>query len=110
MVDPSRKLVVVYLTNKINSPVLDTADLNKFAGGCYTASTLGFVPQILSIGMDTDADISGQLIDLITDMAAESRKLIPEENETWYIKNAESKEAVLETWTEKMKELPGQQH
>ena len=59
MIDPSRELVVVYLTNKINSRVLSDAEINKFVGSCYTASTLGFVPQILSIGMDAAGDVSG---------------------------------------------------
>ena len=81
MIDPVRNLIVVYLTNKINSRVTDVqADANKFDGNWYTASTLGFVPQILSIGMDADPgqDISGQLLDLCADMAAESLKLLPE--------------------------------
>ena len=79
MIDPSRELVVVYLTNKINSPVLSASELNKFVGGCFTASTLGFVPQLLSIGMDGQGDISGQLLDLLADMAVESLGKIPED-------------------------------
>ena len=100
MIDPSRNLVIAYLTNKINSPVTDEADLNKFDGGCFTASTLGFVPQILSVGMDSDADISGQLLDLIADMAAGSLKLIPEGAGAGhpYVRNAESKLDVLRSW------------
>ena len=34
--------------------------------------------QDVSIGMDTQADISGQLLDLLADMAAESLRLVPE--------------------------------
>lgn len=79
MVDPERELVVVYLTNKINSPVTDKqANANRFDGNWYTASTLGFVPQLLSIGMDSEQDIRDQLRDLTADMAAEAFKLIPE--------------------------------
>ena len=44
----------------------------------FTASTLGFVPQILSIGMDSDQDISDQLRDLTEDMIAGARRLLPE--------------------------------
>lgn len=100
MIDPSRNLVIAYLTNKINSPVTDEANPNQFNGNCYTASTLGFVPQILSIGMDGDFDISGQLLDLIADMAAESLKLIPEGTSADhpYVKNATSKIDVLRKW------------
>lgn len=105
MIDPSRDLVIVYLTNKINSPVRKD-NLNRFEGSCYTASTLGFVPQILSIGMDTEADVTGQLMDLIADMAAESQKLIPEEADAddSYVKNAQSKADVLKKWAEAEKE------
>ena len=100
MIDPSRDLVIAYLTNKINSPVTDEANLNGFDGSCYTASTLGFVPQILSIGMDVEADVSGQLLDLAADMAAESAKLIPEgaPAEHPYARNARSKIDVLRAW------------
>ena len=100
MIDPSRDLVIAYLTNKINSPVTDKSDLNSFDGGCYTASTLGFVPQIISIGMDSGEDISSQLLDLLADMAAESVKLIPEGADTQspYVRNTESKIEVLRSW------------
>ncbi len=100
MIDPSRELVIVYLTNKINSPITDAANLNGFDGSCYTASTLGFVPQILSIGLDSDADISGQLLNLLADMAAESLKLIPQRADARHpsVRNAESKIAVLRKW------------
>ena len=77
MIDPDRQLIVVYLTNKINTPVTDPeANANQFNGNWYTAGTLGFVPQILSIGMDADADIEQQLLDLTADMAVSSMKLV----------------------------------
>ncbi len=48
MIDPVENLVVVYLTDKINSPVTDkAANPNNFNGNWYTASTLGFVAQLL---------------------------------------------------------------
>ena len=102
MVDPSRELVVVYLTNKVNSPVISDSDLNKFTGSCFTASTLGFVPQILSIGMDGGGDISGQLLDLLADMAVESLGKIPEGAgpDHPYVKNAVSKFELLKTRAE----------
>ncbi|MBP5153050.1 MAG: DUF1343 domain-containing protein, partial [Lachnospiraceae bacterium] len=79
IVDPERDLVVVYLTNKINSPLADrTKNLNKFSGSCYTSATLGFVSEILSVGMDSDTetDVKEQLLDLCADMARGSLKLI----------------------------------
>ncbi|MBE5809281.1 MAG: penicillin binding protein PBP4B, partial [Clostridiales bacterium] len=103
MVDPSRDLVIAYLTNKVNARVTDETNLNRFDGGCYTASTLGFVPQILSIGMDGDVDISEQLRCLAADMAAESVKLIPEGADAGhpYVRNARSKAEVLKMRTER---------
>jgi hypothetical protein len=100
MIDPARDLVIAYLTNKINSPIIDESNLNRFRGNAYTAATLGFVPQILSIGLDEDADVSGQLMDLLADMAAESLKLIPEGADASHpnAKSAQSKIAVLKAW------------
>ncbi|MBQ8665473.1 MAG: hypothetical protein IJ526_01240, partial [Lachnospiraceae bacterium] len=63
MTDPEKKLVIAYLTNKINSPVTDKiSDPNKFDGNWYTASTLGFVPEILYIGMDRDDPVDDELM------------------------------------------------
>ena len=100
MIDPSRNLVVAYLTNKIHSPITSEKNLNGFDGSCYTASTLGFVPQLLSMGMDEDRDVTAQLMDLLADMAMESLKLIPEDADAGhpYVKNAQSKIAVLRDW------------
>ena len=104
MIDPERELVVVYLTNKINTPVTDKEkDANKFNGSWYTAGTLGFVPQILSIGMDQgNKDISGQLCDLAADMAAESEKLVPDDpglpGDHPALRNVESKKQLLSDW------------
>ena len=100
MIDPERQLVIVYLTNKINSPVTDKRkNANKFNGGWYTASTLGFVPQILSIGMDSEEDITGQLKDLVADMAVEAQKLIPAgvsyDSDHPAAKNARSKAQIM---------------
>ena len=100
MVDPSRELVVAYLTNMIHSRVTDPEQLNKFDGSRFTASTLGFVPQILSIGMETDEDVSAQLLDLAADMAAESLRLIPAGTDAAHplVRNAQSKIEVLKAW------------
>ena len=102
MIDHENDLVIAYLTNKINSPVTDPkANANRFDGNWYTASTLGFVPQILYIGMDEEnTDIMPQLLSLIADMANESLKLIPEDASGDHpaVKNAESKAAVAEKW------------
>ena len=104
MIDPDRQLVIVYLTNKINSCITDVQEnANKFDGGWYTAGTLGFVPQILSIGMDSDEDITQQLKDLTADMASEAFKLIPEgvspDSDHPAAKNARSKQQLYQRMT-----------
>ena len=78
MIDSSRDLVIAYLTNKINSPVTDASkSADRFDGNWFTSASLGFVAQLLSVGMDESSDPGPQLMDLLADMAVESRKLIP---------------------------------
>jgi CubicO group peptidase (beta-lactamase class C family) len=78
MIDPERDLVIAYLTNKKNSRVTNVKkDANKFDGDWYTSATLGFVPEILSIGMDADVDITEQLKSLTKDMAVSAKKILP---------------------------------
>ena len=65
MIDPEKKIVIAYLTNKINSPVADKyKDPNEFTGSSYTAATLGFVPEILYTGLDEEGDVTDELQDL----------------------------------------------
>ena len=104
MVDPSRQLVIAYLTNKINSPVTSPDNPNRFHGGWFTASTLGFVPQILSIGMDSGADITRQLADLAAAMAEDAARLLPQgvtpDSDHPAARNLASKRRVAEKYSE----------
>ena len=105
MIDPERDMVMVYLTNKINSPVTNgRTNPNKFDGNWYTASTLGFVPQVLSIGMEDRADVSEQLLMLSADMANESIKLVKnagvKARSHPVVQNAESKIEVFRIYAE----------
>ncbi|MGV2643352.1 serine hydrolase, partial [Clostridium perfringens] len=48
VIDPESNLVVVLLTNKINSPVIDnTINANTFIGNKFTTATLGTVPTLV---------------------------------------------------------------
>lgn len=78
LIDPEERLVVVYLTNKINSPVTDKeANPNKFNGNWYTASTLGFVSQILYQGLESRAtDCDAAMAALLPEMASYKFKLV----------------------------------
>lgn len=82
MVDPEERLVVVYLTNKINSPVTDkAANANKFNGNWYTASTLGFVAQILYQGIDSrTTDCDAAMAALLPEMASYKFELVKKQS------------------------------
>lgn len=101
MIDPQNDLVMAYLTNERNTRVLDpSGNANDFNGLYYTASTLGFVPQIFMIGKDRDADITDQLSSLLESMVEDAEKLIPydaSKDHPAYL-NYLSKLAVKEKW------------
>ncbi len=78
LIDPAENLVMVYLTNKINSPVTDPANNpNKFNGNWYTSSTLGFAAQLLYQGINDRAVPSQEAISaLLAEMAQDKLKLV----------------------------------
>ena len=80
MIDPDNDLVLVFLTNSINTPILDPTTIdnaNRFSGAYYTTATLGFVPQILYMGMESEgADLDQGLESLMNDMITEKQKLV----------------------------------
>jgi hypothetical protein len=82
MIDYENDLVLVYLTNSINTPIFDATTIdnaNRFCGAYYTSATLGFVPQILYTGMETMGSDPGDALDsLIKDMANEKQKIVNE--------------------------------
>ncbi|MBP5278920.1 MAG: serine hydrolase, partial [Erysipelotrichaceae bacterium] len=101
MIDFERDIVMVYLTNKINTPIRDKeANPNGFRGSWYTASTLGFVPQLFSIGLDQDKDDKRQLLDLLEQMTYNSIELIPDDADDDHpgVLNALSKIEVYKKW------------
>lgn len=116
MTDPENDLVIAYLTNKTNSPVEQNGSERTFYGSMYTASTLGFVAQILEAAESgTDAQIEERLTELAADMALESCRLVkssenvPAEDHPLLL-NVRSKLAVLDdmaenTSNEELKEL-----
>ncbi len=104
MIDPQRDIVMVYLTNERNTPLRDKyANANDFDGLYYTASTLGFVPELFSIGLDQDSDVKKQLLSLLTSMVTDSEKLIPNNTDTSHpaYRNYQSKLSVLDKWKKK---------
>ena len=98
MIDPDKNLVIAILTNKINSPVTDIVkNPNKFNGNWYTTATLGFVPEILYIGMDENIDVNADLQSYLEELTDSCDKAIkssmPEDHPARL--NAESKHALL---------------
>ena len=81
MIDFENNMVVVFLTNMVNTPIVDSSSLeyaNTFSGKYYTTSTLGFVPQILYTGLNSETNPKKALKSLVKDMANEKQKLIDE--------------------------------
>ena len=52
-IEPEENLVIVYLTNKINSPMMSGLELaNQYTANVYQSAVVGFVPQIVLMGLD----------------------------------------------------------
>ena len=52
-VEPTENLVIVYLTNKINTPMVKGEEIqNKFEGNFYQSAVAGFVPQIILMSLN----------------------------------------------------------
>jgi LPXTG-motif cell wall-anchored protein len=70
VIDPESNLVVVLLTNKINSPVIDnTINANTFVGNKFTTATLGTVPTLVyeSIEHGNKEAIDANLATMVTE-------------------------------------------
>lgn len=77
MIDFANNMVIVLLTNSKNTPLVGDKNLdnfNDFAGNYYTTTSLGFVPQLIYVGMVNEP--SSALKSLIIDMAREKQKAV----------------------------------
>ena len=82
VIDPDNNLVIVLLTNKIHSPMMENDEtLSKWNGNFYTTATLGFASQIIQMGMEKDAD-KGVWSALIFDMIADAERSLENEGIT----------------------------
>ena len=84
MIDYENDMVIVFLTNKLHSQIVNPYGLenaNDFGGSYYTTATLGFVPQIIYAGMDGMKDPREAFKSLVKDMVTEKQKLIDEKAE-----------------------------
>ena len=85
MIDFENNMVLVFLTNTVNTPVFEPFGIenaNSFSGRSFTTSTLGFVPQILYTGIGNTEDPQKALASLVKDMVNEKQKLVAKAEET----------------------------
>ena len=79
-----------------------------FDGNWYTTASLGVMPQLLYVGLDSNQDVSNQLLDLAAEMVMESYKLIPEGvSQTGThpaVRNARSKMQLFEKMADEFKD------
>lgn len=108
VIDPEQNLVVVYLTNRVNSPLIKSGGTSKFAGTVYTAGSLGYATQLIYRGINANPEkLEDELTSILADMAIESIKLIPDtekKSSSPHVKNAYSKIKLLKERTEKYPE------
>ena len=104
MIDRKDNLVIVLLTNKINSPITDiSVNPDMFDGNWYTTASLGFVSQILYQGINAGTDPKAADTALLKDMINEKKKAAAQAVTSGYtvtensaiMKSVESLEAVL---------------
>lgn len=101
VIDPDNNLVVVFLTNKINSPLINkNVNSNKFEGNVFTTGGLGFSTQLIYMGLNADEEkLEDKLLSISAQMVADSVALIPENGgaskDDAAVRNAYSKLNVL---------------
>ncbi len=82
VIDPDNDLVVVLLTNKIHTPMIENDEtLSKWNGNFYTTSSLGFATQIIKMGMTENVD-ENVWADLASDMAADKKRQLDKDGIT----------------------------
>lgn len=74
-VEPEKNLVIVYLTNKINTPMVRGKELmNQFEGNSYLSAVPGFVPHIILMGLSGNVS-KAQWKSFVGDMAEDARRV-----------------------------------
>ncbi|MBQ7679810.1 MAG: penicillin binding protein PBP4B [Butyrivibrio sp.] len=84
LIDPEEELVLVLLTNKINTPVTSSRNPNKFNGNWYTTAGLGFAPELLYRGMTgngdetlTEESIQKNLLEALQELLEKAQDQVP---------------------------------
>lgn len=79
MIDPENNMVIVILTNKLHTKVLDS---DTFSGNLYQTAWLGFVPEIIEIGLSGDEADDAIWASMAGDMAAVAKRTLDEKGIT----------------------------
>lgn len=75
LIDPSTDMVIVLLTNKIHSKVMKDGNYSSpYEGSRYTSAYMGFIPEILEIGMDGEKVDDSIWKSLVSDMAEDYKR------------------------------------
>ena len=77
MIDPEKNLVIVLLTNKIHSRLLEgDKTLNAYRGNYYTTGKLGFVPELIMTGIDRGEVDETEYISVVESIAGDMKETI----------------------------------
>lgn len=105
LIDPVEDLVIVLLTNKINSRITNKKNANRFNGNWYTTAGLGFAPTIIYSCLDiTDPDeIHSRLLRIAEELRDEAAGKISSGYSRTHPSrlNLQSKEEVLANFRER---------
>ena len=83
MIDPDQNLVIVFLTNRIHSKILEGDEtLSAWSGNFYTSATLGFVPEIIEISLEQGTPDPKIWNSLVSDMADDAKRRLDSEGIT----------------------------
>ncbi len=83
MIDPEKNLVIVFLTNRIHSKILEGDEtLSAWSGNFYTSATLGFVPEIIEISLEQGKPDPKIWNSLVSDMASDAKRRLDSEGIT----------------------------
>ena len=98
MIDPENDMIIVLLTNKINTPVTDKDNApNTFNGDWYTTAKPGFVADILYTGMNQDVDVTDELQNIKQNLVDKAREKVTDDMPDSHpaVRNLNSKLQVL---------------
>ena len=75
MIDPEQNLVIVLLTNRIHSKILEGDEtLSAWGGNYYTTSTAGFIPEIIEISLENGTPDKKIWNSLLSDMISDAER------------------------------------